>query len=94
MGPAGLRSKLADGSVFAIGAAQLHTHIMRRHEHRCCENTSLPKTDNAEGMGNDLALHCVVRGGDTIENLKAAEGGLATGSLVRKHAADDFPNQL
>lgn len=46
------------------------------------------QSQDAQGLGNDHLLLLVVRGRDTLEDLKALKGGGTTGSLVRDHTAD------
>lgn len=49
---------------------------------------------NPQGLGNDDALLLVVWGGDTLEGLETLKSSLATGGLVRNHAADGSPEHL
>lgn len=46
------------------------------------------QTQNTQSLGNDHLLLLVVWGRDTLEDLKALQGGGTTGSLVGDHAAD------
>jgi hypothetical protein len=46
------------------------------------------EAENTESLGNDHLLLLVVRGRDTLEDLKALESGGTTGSLVGDHATD------
>lgn len=46
------------------------------------------ESEDAERLGDDHLLLLVVRGRDTLEDLKPLESGGAAGSLVGNHATD------
>lgn len=46
------------------------------------------QAQDAQGLGNDHLLLLVVRGGDTLEDLEALQGGGTAGGLVGDHATD------
>jgi hypothetical protein len=46
------------------------------------------ESEDAEGLGNDHLLLLVVRGRDTLEDLKSLESGGAAGGLVGDHTTD------
>lgn len=46
------------------------------------------QAENTQSLGNDHLLLGVVRGGDTLEDLKALHGSGTSGSLVGDHATD------
>lgn len=46
------------------------------------------QAEDAQSLGDDHLLLGVIRGRDTLEDLKALQGGGTAGSLVRDHATD------
>lgn len=46
------------------------------------------QSKDTQSLGDDHLLLLVIRRGDTLEDLKALEGGGTAGSLVGHHAAD------
>lgn len=46
------------------------------------------QAENTQSLGNDHLLLGVVRGGNTLEDLKALHGSGTSGSLVGDHATD------
>lgn len=52
------------------------------------------ESEGAEGVGHDEALNLVIRRGDTLEDLQAAESSHTLGSLVGEHTTDDSPEDL
>ena len=49
------------------------------------------ETVNAESIGDDDTLGLVVGRGNSLEDLKTAEGGSTTRELVREHATNSTP---
>jgi len=49
------------------------------------------QTDNAHGIGDDLALDLIEGVGDTLEDLEALQSGGTTSGLVGDHATNDTP---